>query len=144
MHNVAKFAVNRVEHNDVRKSKHGFVARAAEKAPEDALALGRAMRELAVDESAGQHARALAPRHQETEARRQFLELVLVVAKRDRNRRAVGDVQKVPRQLAVHAVEQGAGNIRWSGENHSVAALVSVHLDGDTPSTILGIDPPDM
>ncbi len=96
----------------VAESEHGFVASAAEEAAQDAFAFGCTMRKFVVDEGAGQHARAFTAGDEKSEARRQLCQLLFVVAERHRHRRAVGDAEKVVRQLMIDAVEQLARNIR--------------------------------
>ena len=144
LQNIPEFAMHRLQDLVIAETEHGFIARAPQEATQDAFVLGRAMRKLIVDESAGQHACAFAARHQETEARRQTRQLLLVVTQGDGDGRAVRDVQKVPGKAAVHAVQQSPGNIGGSSDEHGIKAFLAIHLDRHAPGGILGIDPEDV
>src|SRR5215469_13232779 len=82
-----------------------FIARSTEEAANEGAILGRAVGELVVHESSGEHALAFAAGHQKAEARRQRLAYCLVVAKGHGDRGAVVDPAKLMAEFGATHLE---------------------------------------
>src|SRR5689334_6624864 len=87
--NLSEVAAHHVDQVVVGQFQHGLVASTPDEAAQDALVVGRAMRELDVDESASEHAAVLTARYQKAEAGRELVQVGTAVAQVDGDRRAV-------------------------------------------------------